>query len=282
MERQKLEAELVVLKERYSEDHPDVQRVKRSIAALKTSKGSETALPKQTERNPAVDANQRPDNPAYVALISQLESTKRELAHLSALREDLRAKQHAYDTRLLQIPEIEREYRDLTRDYDNAQVRYREVKAKQMQAEVAVELEKDRKAERFTLSERANLPQKPVSPNRPRIVLVGLAASLGGGLGLAWLRELLDRSVKGPWELARIASVPILTPIPYIETEGERRRNRRRAWIVGCLVVLVALAFLLGVHLFLRPLPELWDAVTRRLGSGNRPWTRSQLRCSAP
>jgi hypothetical protein len=167
---------------------------------------------------------------------------------------------------LLQIPEIEREYRDLTRDYDNAQVRYREVRAKQMQAEVAVELEKDRKAERFILGEQANLPEKPVSPDRPRIVLFGLVASLGSGLGLAWLRDLFDRSVKGPWELARLASVPVLTPIPYIETEGERRRNRLRAWIVSCLAVLVAVAFLVGVHLFLKPLPGLWDAVMRRIG----------------
>src|SRR5215510_12076069 len=261
-ERQKLEAELAVLKERYSEDHPDVQRVRRSIAALKASKGTEAAPPKQAGRDSAVGATQRPDNPAYVALISQLESTKRELSQLSALREDLRAKQRDYDARLLQIPEIEREYRDLTRDYDNAQTRYREVKAKQMQAEVAVELEKDRKAERFTLSEQANLPERPISPDRPRIVLVGLVASLGAGLGLAWLRDLFNRSVTGPWALARIAPVPILTPIPYIETEGERRRNRRRAWIVGCIVVLIGLGFLVGIHLFLRALPDVWEAVT--------------------
>ena len=267
-ERQKLEAELVALKERYSEDHPDVQRVRRSIAALNTSMGSEAARPKPTGSDRAI-GNQRPDNPAYVALLSQLESTKRELAHLSALKEDLRTKQRDYDTRLLQIPEIEREYRDLTRDYDNAQTRYREVKAKQMQAEVAVELERDRKAERFTLSEPANLPQKPFSPDRPRIALVGLVAALGSGLGLAWLRDLFDRSVKGPWELVRIAQVPILTPIPYIETEGERRRNRRRTRIVGFLVALAVVAFLVGVHLFLKPLPELWDAIARlasRLG----------------
>jgi uncharacterized protein involved in exopolysaccharide biosynthesis len=262
----KLEIELVALKQRYSDDHPDVQRVRRSIAALKTSKGGETAQPKPTETHPTVDVNPRPDNPAYVALTSQLESAKRELAHLSALRDDLRAKQRDYDARLLQIPEIEREYRDLTRDYENAQTRYREVKGKQMQAEVAVELEKDRKAERFTLSEPATLSRTPVSPNRPRIVLGGFVASLGAGLGLAWLRELFDRSVKGPWELARIASVPILTPIPYIETEAERRRQRRRAWIIGCLVALGAVAFLIGVHLFLRPLPSLWEAVIRRVG----------------
>jgi hypothetical protein len=98
-------------------------------------------------------------------------------------------------------------------------------------------------------------------------MLVGLVAALGGGVGLAWLRELFDRSVKGPWELARIARVPILTPIPYIQTEGERRRNRRRAWIIVSLAVLAALAFLMGVHLFLRPLPDLWEAMLRRIGT---------------
>jgi uncharacterized protein involved in exopolysaccharide biosynthesis len=262
VERQKLEAELAVLKDRYSEDHPDVQRVRRSIAALETSKGGEAALPKQA----AVDANPRADNPAYVALVSQLESTKRELTKLSALREDLQAKQRDYDARLLQIPEIEREYRELTRDYDNALVRYREVKAKQMQAEVAVELERDRKAERFALGEPANLPEKPIKPDRPRILLVGLVASLGAGLGLAWLRDLFDRSVKGPWELARIASVPILTPIPYIETQDERRRNRRRAWIIAGLVVLLVAALLAGIHLFLKPLPGLLGNAVGRIG----------------
>ena len=257
-----LEAELAGLKERYSDDHPDVQRVKRSIAALKTVEGGDRVLP-----NPAaVGSNQRPDNPAYVALISQLDSTKRELAHLTALRADLRAKQGTYDARLLQIPEIEREYQNLTRDYANAQERYRDVKAKQMQAQVAVELEKDRKAERFTLGEPANLPEKPVKPDRPRILLLGMVASLGGGLGLAWLLELFNRSVKGPLELARIARVPILTPIPYIETARERRQNRRRALIIACLAILMAVGFMIAIHLFLRPLPDLWEAVMRRVG----------------
>jgi polysaccharide biosynthesis transport protein len=265
-----LQAQYATSSAKYGADHPDIRRLQREIAALKaevgTSTGSETGQSKQGTRHSGVEANQRPDNPAYIALASQLENTKRELLNLSGLKEDLRAKQRAYDARLLQIPEIEREYRDLTRDYDNAQTRYREVKAKQMQAEVAMELEKDLKAERFTLSEPATRPQNPVSPNRVGIIFGGLVASLGGGLGLAWLRDLFDRSVKGPWELARFASVPILTPIPYIETKGERRRNRRRAWILGCLVVLAAVAFVIGVHLFLKSLPDLWEAVARRVG----------------
>jgi uncharacterized protein involved in exopolysaccharide biosynthesis len=265
-EKQRLEGELATLKERYSDDHPDVQRVRRSITALENSKGVEAAPIGQPGRDAPSEAPTRADNPAYLAVVSQLESTKRELTHLSALREDLRAKQRDYDARLLQIPEIEREYRDLTRDYENAQTRYREVKGKQMQAEVAVELEKDRKAERFMLGEPANLPERPIGPDRPRILVVGLAASLGAGLGLGWLRDLFDRSVKGPWELARFTSVRVLTPIPYIETAAERRRNRRRAWMVAGLVALLAVVFLAGVHVFLRPVPEVFDAVLRRAG----------------
>jgi uncharacterized protein involved in exopolysaccharide biosynthesis len=247
-----LETELAALKERYSEDHPDIQRLKRSIAALKAPENKETKATRAHSEPSALDPIQRPDNPAYVALASQLESAKREIAHLTALKEDLRTKQRTYDARLLQIPEIEREYQDLTRDYENAQKRYSEVKAKQMQAEVAQELEKGRKAERFTLAEPPNLPERPVSPNRIRILLMGLVASMGTGIGLAWLRDAINPSVKGPLELARIVRVPLLTSIPYIETRREQKGKRRRTLIVVCLVALLAVTLALIVYFVLK------------------------------
>ena len=261
----KLEADLVALRERYSEDHPDIQRIKRSMAALEASAVKQATAPEAADKRAVPNPIPRPDNPAYIALTTQIEGVKRELSHLSALRDDLRAQQRTYDSRLLQIPEIEREYRDLTRDYDNAQTRYREVKAKQMQAEVSQELEQGRKAERFSLGEPANLPERPVSPNRPAVALIGFIAALGGGLGLAALRDALDASVKGPLELARVATVPILTAIPYIETRWEQVGKRRQTWMTVGLIVLLAVALLLGVHLFLKPLSALLDSLTRRI-----------------
>jgi uncharacterized protein involved in exopolysaccharide biosynthesis len=264
-QRKKLEAELAALRARYGDDHPDVQRLRRAIAALEAPEGKATTAPKAGDKRPGVDPTQRPDNPAYVLLATQLESTQRELAHLSAVRDDLRAKQRTYDARLLQIPEVEREYSELTRDYTNAQKRYSEIKTKQMQAEGAVELEKELKAERFSVGEPANLPQKPFSPNRPVIALGGLVASMGGGFFLALLREAFNPSVKGPLELARIAPVPILTAIPYIETRDDRVHKRRRASVALGLALLWAVAFLLGVHLFVKPLPELVSSILRKI-----------------
>ena len=251
----------------YTIDHPDVRRMKREIAELEAQISAMNAKPaargKGVENPLAADASAR--NPAYVVLAAQLESTKRELIQLAAAKDDLRAKQRTYDARLIQIPDVEREYNELTRDYSNAQARYREIKTKQMQAEGALELEKDSKAERFSLGEPATLPQRPVSPNRAAIAMGGLVASLGSGLGLAFLREIFDPSIKGPLQLARIASVSMLIAIPYIETRSERRRTRRRTWALAAFCTILAVAILFAVDSFVRPLPALFDALMRRI-----------------
>jgi polysaccharide chain length determinant protein (PEP-CTERM system associated) len=261
-----LQAQHATATAQFHDTHPDVRRLQREIAALKDQIAASGSDSQKVGDGKGSAAAQKPDNPAYVSLTTQLESTRRELLQLSALRDDLRAKQRAYDARLQQIPEIEREYRDLTRDYDNAQARYREVKTKLAQAEVAQELEKDRKAERFTLGEPANLPERPIRPNRSAIALTGLVASVGGGVGLAWLRELLDHSIKGPLELARFVSVPILTAIPYIETRSERARQQRRRRLIVLLSAILLVAFIASVHLWLKPIPDVWDGVLRRIG----------------
>jgi len=261
----KLEGELAAAKERYGDDHPDVQRLNRSIAALKAAHAKAPAA-RASSKGLGVDSIQPTDNPAYVVLATQLDNTKREQAQLVTQRDDLRAKQRTYDARLLQIPEVEREYSELTRDYGNAQTRYREIKAKQMQAEGAMELERDSKAERFSLSEPANLPHAPFSPNRPMILMVGLVASLGGGLGLALLRDAISSSVKSPAELARLARVPILTPIPYIETQSDRDAGRRRTMALVGMYLTLATILLAALHYFAKPLPSLLGSAARRLG----------------
>ena len=229
-----LEAELATVKQSYGADHPEVRQLRQAIETLK-----------------ARPAARVPDNPAYVALAAQLDSTQRELAHRIAQRDDLRTAQESYDALLRQMPEIERQYNDLTRDYDSARNQYRDIKAKQMEAEIAEALEKDRKAERFSVGEPASLPRKPISPNRPQIALAGLVGAIGSGIGLAWLRDVLDRSVKGPLELARLTRAPILSPIPYIETRRERTNRRRRMWLIALLTAVLALAVVVGIRILL-------------------------------
>src|SRR5439155_2987238 len=169
----------------------------------------------------------KPENPAYIALQAQLESILSELKSSRKKRVALQSKVASYELRLEQTPQVEREYLDLSRDREASWMRYREIKAKQMQADIGQELEKDRKGERFSLIDPPQLPEQPSSPNRPAILLLGLVLSLGGGVGCAAALESLDDSLRASNALAGLLPVPVLAVIPYVEDNEEKRRKRK-------------------------------------------------------
>jgi polysaccharide biosynthesis transport protein len=259
--------ELTVLRDRYSEDHPDVLKLKRTVAALEESASrSPTAKPDTAKKAAAPTGPTRAETQLTIALRSQIDQANAEVRNLRNARKDFQARIKQLEARVQQMPMVEKEYLDLIRDHDNAVARYREIKGKQMQAQVAESLEKDRKAERFSLIDPPQLPEKPVSPNRPVILLVGMLGALVGGFGLGFLREGVDQSVRGVRELARIAQVPVLGTIPYMEGEADRRRKTRYRWVGALIVIVGLLAFLAIVHFFFTPLPVLWYVIERRLG----------------
>jgi succinoglycan biosynthesis transport protein ExoP len=218
-------AELAEMRKRYSPEHPDVRRLKRSIQTL------ERALARPAR---AARAQVKPENPAYIALQSRLAETTNDLKALRAKRAELAAKIADYENRLIRTPQVEREYNPMMREYQNAVKRYDAVKSKQMEAQVARQLETAQQAERFSLLEAAKLPTQP-RPYRLLVLLIGLALGVLGGIGYAALAEALDRSIRGEGALAGVAGEPPLATIPYIENgaDGARRRARVVGMSVG-------------------------------------------------
>lgn len=259
---EKLRTELAALRKRYADDHPDVVKLARSVDALEQSIASEPAAGKEAA------AEMKPENPAYISMQAQLDALNSEEKSLRTKRVELQAKRDQYEKRLEQTPQTEREYLDLNRDHENSVVRYREIKAKQMEAEVAQQLEKDAKAERFSLIDPPQFPEKPRSPNRPAILLIGVVAALGGGVGYGGVLEGLDGSVKNPKQLTRALQVPLLSVIPFMENDRERIRRKRRWLLIWTTGVVGTLLLLVAVHFLVMPLEVLWYSILRRLQLG--------------
>jgi uncharacterized protein involved in exopolysaccharide biosynthesis len=252
---EQLEAELTALRESYSADHPDVVRLQQRLAALRAEEAAAAApTPTGSDRI----------NRDYLALESQIRVLDSEMTALRTKRVDLEKRLAVYEARLVQTPQVEQEYLDLTRERENTLARYREMKGKQMEAQVAQELEKERKGERFSLIDPPQLPEEPRSPNRPVILVLGLVAALGGGVGYGSVLEALDRSIKSPRQLARVFPAPLLSVIPHIETAAERRRRLRNRWLLTAGIAVAVITALVLVHLFYRPLGVLWFALLRR------------------
>jgi uncharacterized protein involved in exopolysaccharide biosynthesis len=252
--------QLAAARDRYSPDHPDVQRLTREVDSLEA----------QLKDVPAAErvrkARSGADNPAYLQVRTSLETLAIDRAAQVHKAAELHGRLDDYERRLSKAPEVEKQYRALSRDYDNAQLKYQEVRMKQREADAGQNLETEHKGERFTLIEPPQRPEDPISPNRPVLFVLGLFVSAALAFGVYLVRDGLDASVRSLRDLTRLVEVPPLAAIPFIETHAEvRQRARIMMFALAGSAVAVA-AGLLTVHLFVRPLDLVWFALARRLG----------------
>ena len=209
-EYRKAQGDLAALRERYADDHPDVAKQKKTVASLEAQ---------MKKAGPSTDRggfSMKPDNPAYVTLQTQVDTVELNLKAAKEQRAKAQEKITEYESRLVQTPRVEQEGLALQREYEGATKKYREIKQNLMSAELALELEKEQRGERYSVLEPPELPDTPHRPNRPAFLLLGLVLGLGGGIGYASLAEYMDRTIRGVRGVAGLLRAPPLAVIPYI------------------------------------------------------------------
>jgi len=256
-----LNSQRVKLTEQYSDQHPDVKKIQSSISSMQLVLDQELLKEKPEET-----LTSKPDNPAYIQLQAQLETAESDLSSFYKTKEELEAKLKNYEKRITASPQVEKKYRNLTRDYDNALTKYKEIKAKQMEAELAETLEKKNKGERFSLIEPPQLPEEPETPNRPAILFLGFIFSMIGGIGIVATAEALDNSIHGARGVVQAVGMPPLAVIPLITNATDRRKKALRQLVSVAAVIFVIVGACLLIHLFFMPLDVLWFSILRRLG----------------
>ncbi|MDT8383285.1 MAG: lipopolysaccharide biosynthesis protein [Gammaproteobacteria bacterium] len=256
-----LETELALAVKTYGEEHPNVKKLNNSLAKINEVQKN---VPDTIDES--VSKQSKPDNPAYIRMLGDLEAADAEYRSLLQKQEELLAMKQDYEARLTNAPQVEREYRSLSRDYESAVMKYREINAKQMQAQLAEVLELERKGERFTLIEPPQLPEEPVRPNRLAVVFLGGVFSLVGGAGSIVVSHSMDQTIRGATGIQSLLGSAPLSVIPNMRNDEERGRTRRRLWWVLlslCVLVCAAIAIF---HWLVMPIDVLWYAGLRRLG----------------
>jgi uncharacterized protein involved in exopolysaccharide biosynthesis len=251
-----LNVRLVNLKNQFSAEHPDVIKTKAEIAEL------EERLKSSSDK----EGTDRPDNPAYIALASQLSGNQSDIATANAQIRDLNSRLYDYKHRIELTPQVESEYKALLMERGNTQGKYDDLMRKHMEAKVSQGLEKEQKGERFTIIDPARLPEKPDKPNRLAIMLIGLVLGIGAGIGTASVKEYTDTSVRNAGMLTQATSYPVLASIPVILMENELGK-KRTIWIrAGIGLVLFVVFGLIIFHFFVMDLYIFWVKLFRWLG----------------
>jgi uncharacterized protein involved in exopolysaccharide biosynthesis len=255
--------ELASAEERYSTEHPDVVRLRETVARLE-------AHLRDISASPAVSTDtlgRAPDNPAYTTLQSQLSQVNSNLSNTKLKQQELLEQLDEIEAHMAELPEVERRYHALARAHENAIAKFQEIKAKELQAKVAQQLEDESKGERFTLIEAAAMPEAPVSPNRPAIIFLSLVLAIGGGMGYAAVRENLDTSVRGIKGVMNTVQMAPLAVIPYLANDRESSRSKRKILLTIALIIGLLLGAALLAHVFWTPLDVFWFKLLRRVSA---------------
>jgi len=255
-----LEVKLASAQAKLGAKHPDVKTIKNEIAILR--KQVDNLF---TEDFKAKISQQKPDNPFYITLKTQLETIGMEIKALHEDRRELMSDIEEYEIRIGNSPSIEKELSALTRDYENLKKKYTEISNKLMSSELVQEMEGKEKGDRFNITSPAYLPLEPSKPNRLMIIVLSFALAIGISTGLVAFQEYIDDSIKTSNQLKKLTNIPVFSNISYIENDEEKRRKRAKILIwSGAAVSFVTIALFIVDQFFIE-LDQAWEAVVERI-----------------
>lgn len=241
---EELESQLAELRTRYSEQHPEVKRVaalleqarreqeRRAESSVEriTAEAPNSGVPEKTGTGAMAPKPAAQDIPVpaglaevrerIASLRAQLKFEDQEIENGKREQQRLMGEISTYQSRVNAMPIREQEMAALTRDYEISKANYRSLQDKKIGADMAADMERREKAERFIVVDPARIPARPFSPKRLLLSICSSALGLILGLALGLGKELNSGLLLGEWELP--AGVPILGRLPHIEiTAGE-------------------------------------------------------------
>jgi polysaccharide chain length determinant protein (PEP-CTERM system associated) len=225
-----LRADLADLRTRYTDKFPDVIRVKTEIEDLEQrlkADGSPTEGPRngKTKKIGPNKETGLADATLTNDLQTQYNQMDVEILRLEAKQKQISEQMKEYEDRVEKAPLHEQQMLSLMRDYEITKQNYQSLLDKKLNAKISENLEERQKGEQFRVLDPADLPKKPFKPDQFKLILLGIIAGLGGGGGLAYLREMTDVSFKKAEDVETILRFPVLASIPNIGKSLKRERK---------------------------------------------------------
>jgi len=207
----KIEKQALLAK--YTPEYIEVIKIDARLNTLVETR--DRILKEGLDKNQAESAklNQTAEKEVLTGLQAQLQAAQKREAQLQA----------AYMSETSQANvegQAESRLTTLTREIETQRTLLDTLTQRQKEFELAVT---SSKPDNITISNLAEKPGGPVGPNRNRNILIAFLISLSAGIGLAFLLDYLDDSVRNSDDIGRYLGLPTLALIPY-QNPNEKRK----------------------------------------------------------
>ncbi|MDD2310083.1 MAG: GNVR domain-containing protein [Desulfuromonadaceae bacterium] len=211
----------------YTDNHPEVAEINSQIADIKQQLRSGSASASLV------------DGPSL-----EMEKISMELNLLRDAENNQRRYIASKQALLRSLPAARSGLDELEREKNSQKYLYEQLAARYGQSEVSKQMELQDKSTTFRIVDPAILPTQPYSPQRVKIILLGVLGGLAASFAFLLLLDQLDKSVRNVESLKSLG-VQILAVVPTIENPAELQALRKRDyWFYGiagtCFVMILA------------------------------------------
>lgn len=208
--------QLASMQAHYTLDHPDIVKLKRNIEELKV-RIAEAAKTDGSAGNTEPAAGKVP--PHIQQLRIKLYQDELNIRNHLKKQEQIEDQIRTLQVRLQAGPVIEQQFKELTRNYQEALDFYNELLKKRDQSAMATDLEHEQQSEQFRILDPPSLPVKPSFPKVTNFVGEGAAAGLALAAGLIYLLAVKDKSMHTEMQVELCLKLPVLVTIPTLHLQ---------------------------------------------------------------
>ncbi|HZR63813.1 MAG TPA: Wzz/FepE/Etk N-terminal domain-containing protein [Terriglobales bacterium] len=215
--------QLLALQQHYTDEYPDVRKLKKDIAELE-ARINEQAANKEKQPTDAQPKLSTPEPQEIQQLRAQLYQADLAVTQKENEQQQMQEQIRTLQGRLQLSPKVQQDFKALTRDYQTALSFYNDLLKKRNESQMATELEHRQQGEQFRVLDPPSFPERPSFPNRPLFDLGGFGAGLLMAIGLVELAEWRDKSMRTKQDIERYLRLPTLAQISLVDP-SRRRKN---------------------------------------------------------
>jgi capsular exopolysaccharide synthesis family protein len=198
---------------KYTEDHPDVQTVNAQVQELETQKANLQKDVSAKIDDEGTKLVRSAEKEVLTGLQSQLQALQRREAQL---RQDYSNEASQANVSGIQ----ETKLTTLKREIETNRGLLDTYTQRQKEQQLAIE---SGRPENLKVVTAAVKPTEPIGPQRNRNIIVAFLVSLAAGIGLAFLLDYLDDSIRTSDDVGRHLGLPTLALIPH-QVVNEKRK----------------------------------------------------------
>lgn len=210
---QDAENQLAIAQRKYTDEHPDVIRLKREVATLSAQAAHEHTQPTVTLGSGGPTATDQARG--------QLAALNQEIRERTKRQQQIETQIQQLQGRVQSLPAVEQQFQELNQVFQTLKDNYDSLAKKQQSAAMANDLEKHNDSEQFLFLDPPSLPTQPYSPNMLLLNLGGLAAGLITGIVAVLIAEMKDQTIYTSEEITRYLELPCLATIPILGISGK-------------------------------------------------------------